>query len=385
MQRDFALRYSNNVNGQIVFASNVIVRCPTDTPDPTMNSGCLGSRAGTNARNNNSYDMRWLDIDDDPTTFDSSSADLVIPAGSHVLFAGLYWTGVQARGLVITGSNGFTGVPVAAPNAAQIDRVKVKVPGSSTYAPVVSTVVDTGPIANNSGYSAFADVTAQVVSAGAGTYTVADVQTGTGGNIGAGWTLVVAYADAAEPLRNLSVFDGLKVVSQGKPLSIPLSGFKTPSSGTVHTTIGVVAAEGDAGTTGDYLTVNNRTLTDAVHPANNTENSTIASRGAQVTTKSPDWRNQLGYDSSLFEADGFLGNGDTTAIFAAQTTGDVYAPQAITFATELYSPDVAFTKTATVLGDGVARPGATVRYQITATNNGNQNAIGTQILSLIHI
>ena len=68
VQRDFSLRYSNNVNGQIVFASNVIVQCPTDTVDPSMNSGCLGSRAGTNARNNNSYDMRWLDADNDPAT-----------------------------------------------------------------------------------------------------------------------------------------------------------------------------------------------------------------------------------------------------------------------------------------------------------------------------
>ncbi len=380
VQRDFSLRYSNNVNGQIVFASNVIVQCPTDTVDPSMNSGCLGSRAGTNARNNNSYDMRWLDADNDPATFDSSSAQLIVPTGAHVLFAGLYWTGVQAKGLVITGNNGFAGVPVAAPNVAQIDRVKFKVPGSSAYSTVVSTVVDTGPIANSSGYGAFADVTAQVVAAGAGTYTVADVQTGTGGNISAGWSLVVAYADDAEPLRNLSVFDGLKVVSQGKPLSIPLSGFKTPSSGTVRTTIGVVAAEGDAGTTGDYLTINSNLLTDAVHAPNNTENSTIANRGVQVTTKSPDWRNQLGYDASLFQADGFLANGDTTAIFAAQTTGDVYAPQAITFATELYSPDVSLTKTATVLaGDGVPRPGATVHYEITATNNGTQAAVAAEI------
>ena len=111
--------------------------------------------------------------------------------------------------------------------------MKLTVPGSTVSVPVVASQVDTGPIANSSGYTAFADVTTKVIAAGAGTYTVADVQTGTGGNEAAGWSLVVAYADPTEPLRNLSVFDGLRVVSGTSSVSIPLSGFKTPSAGTV--------------------------------------------------------------------------------------------------------------------------------------------------------
>ena len=380
--RNYTLRYSNNVNGQITMAGNVILRCPNDTASTTLNNLCNGARNGTNTVNNNSLDMRWLDVDADPATFDSSSAQLVLPAGATVLFAGLYWTGIQGKGTVIT-NGGFTGVPQVAPNAAQIDRVKFAAPGATGYATITAAQVDTGPIANSSGYTAFADVTSRVVAAGAGAYTVADVQTGTGGNEAAGWSLVVAYADPTEPLRNLSVFDGLKVVSGTSSVSIPLSGFKTPSAGTVRTTIGVVAAEGDAGTTGDYLTVNDNVLTDAVHPPNNTENSTIANRGTQVSTKSPDWRNQLGYDASFFVADGFLGNGDTTANFAARTTGDTYAPQAITFATELFSPNVEVTKSASVVGGGPAEPGATVEYTITATNNGTQDATNVELVDPI--
>jgi uncharacterized repeat protein (TIGR01451 family) len=376
--RPYTLRYSNNVNGQITMAANVSLRCPTDTASSSLNNNCLGARNGTNAVNNNSLDMRWLDADADPTTFDSSTARLTIPAAATVLFAGLYWTGIQGKGTVIT-NGAFTGVPQVAPDANRIDRVKLAAPGSTGYTTITASQVDTGPIANNSGYTAFADVTARVVAAGSGDYTVADVQTGTGGNEAAGWSLVVAYADSAEPLRNLSVFDGLRVVSGTSSVSIPLSGFKTPSAGTVRTTVGVVAAEGDAGTTGDYLTVNDHVLTDALHPVNNTENSTIADRGSQVTTKSPDWRNQLGYDASFFVADGFLGNGDTTANFAARTTGDTYAPQAITFATELFSPEVTLTKSAAVVGGGPAVPGATIEYTITATNNGAQQATNVEL------
>jgi uncharacterized repeat protein (TIGR01451 family) len=372
-ERPFSLRYSNNVNGQITMAANTIMQCPTNTVDPLMNSGCLGAQAGTNARNNNSFDMQWLDVDSDPSTSTSSSANVVMPTGSRVLFAGLYWTGLNKKGEAITGANGFKAVPQMPADVAAIGTVKLKVPGSATYATVTAAGADvnTASIAVSGGYGAFADVTSLVNAGGAGTYTVANVQTGTGGNSYAGWSLVVAYSNPDEPLRNLSVFDGLKVVSGSQQIDIPLSGFKTPSSGAVNTTIGVVAAEGDAGATGDYLTLNEQLLTDAVHPANNTENSTIANRGQHVTTKNPDWRNQLGYDSSLFSADGFLGNGDTTAIFRAKTSGDTYAPQAITFATELFSPNVTLTKTSPA---GQDFPGATKTYTITATNLGLADA-----------
>lgn len=378
--RNFTLRYSNNINGQITIAANTLMQCPTATPDPAVNSGCAGARAGTNARNNNTFDMGWLDVDSDPSTFDSSQATLNLPSDGVVLFAGLYWTGIQKKGEAITGANGYVGVPLPPPNASAIGQVKFKLPDSSAYQTITAANVDLGPISVGSGYGAFADVTELVTEAGPGIYTVADVQTGTGGNTAAGWSLVVAYGDQAEPLRNLSVFDGLKVVSGSSAIDIALSGFKTPSAGTVRTTIGVVAAEGDAGATGDYLSVNDNLLTDAVHPSNNTENSTIANRGAHVTTKNPDWRNQLGYDSSLFSADGFLPNGATNAMFRAKTSGDTYAPQAITFATELFSPQVDLTKTQSFPVSTNAEPGATIRYTITATNNGLGPATNVELV-----
>ena len=378
--RNFTLRYSNNINGQITIAANTLMQCPTATPDPAVNSGCAGARAGTNSRNNNTFDMGWIDVDADPTTFNSSQATLNLPTDGVVLFAGLYWTGIQKKGDVITGANGYVGVPLPPPNASAIGQVKFKLPDSSAYQTVTAVNVDLGPISLGSGYGAFADVTELVTEAGPGIYTVADVQTGTGGNTVAGWSLVVAYADQAEPLRNLSVFDGLKIVSGSTAVDIALSGFKTPTAGTVRTTIGVVAAEGDAGATGDYLSVNDNLLTDAVHPSNNTENSTIANRGAHVTTKNPDWRNQLGYDSSLFSADGFLPNGATNAMFRAKTSGDTYAPQAITFATELFSPQVDLTKTQSFPVSANAEPGATIRYTITATNNGSGPATNVELV-----
>ncbi|MCX6371257.1 MAG: hypothetical protein NTZ58_08405 [Solirubrobacterales bacterium] len=375
-ERPFAPRFSTNVNGQITAAANTLLQCPTDTVDSGLNTQCNQARAGTNARNNNSMDMRMLDVDSDPSTFNSSRADLILPAGYEVLFAGLYWTGDTSRGDVIKGTNGFVGTPAVAPNVGAIGQVLFTVPGAAASTAVTASSADQ---TTGKEYGAFADVTSLVRAAGPGTYTVANVQAGTGGNRSAGWTLVVAYADADEPLRNLAVSDGFLSVSGQALVSIPLSGFKTPSSGAVKTEVGVVAYEGDAGVTGDYLTLNDQRLVDAVHPDNNTENSTIANLGSLVTTKSPDWKNQLGYDSSFFAADGFLGNSATTAILKAKTTGDTYLPQVVTFATELFSPNVTLTKSASIVGGGGAEPGATIRYTMTATNNGAANATNVQL------
>uniref|UniRef100_A0A6J5Z5M7 Unannotated protein n=1 Tax=freshwater metagenome TaxID=449393 RepID=A0A6J5Z5M7_9ZZZZ len=371
--RPFSQRFSENVNGQITMAANTSMRCLTNTVDTALNRRCVEAQAGTTARNNNIFDMQMADVDSDPSTFNSSKADLVLPAGAQILFAGLYWSSNPRAGTTITGTNGYVGVPTAAPDAASKGQVLITAPGQSAYDTVTASSVD----AIGSGareYGAFADVTAQVKAAGAGTYTVANIQAGTGGDRAAGWSLVVAYADPSEPLRNLTVFDGFESVTGTAEVAIPVSGFKTPTTGSVESSVGVVAYEGDAGMTGDYLTLNDNLLQDSVHPANNTENSTIAKSGSMVTTKNPNWPNQLGFDASIFATSGFLPNAATSAIFRAKTDGDAYFPHAITLATELFSPQVDLVKSASVVGGGPALPGATIRYTVTATNNGGANA-----------
>src|SRR5262245_54681490 len=85
----FTPRFSTNDTGDIVLVSNTVLRA-----NP---AGVNGSQAA-NAQNgvgspldNNSFTMINVDVDDDSTTFNSSRADLNLPAGATVLFAGLYW------------------------------------------------------------------------------------------------------------------------------------------------------------------------------------------------------------------------------------------------------------------------------------------------------
>src|SRR5215475_11761767 len=83
--RAFGVRYSTNDLGAVTFAANTLMTCPDAA------TGCAAARAGTATGalgNNNNYAMTYVDVDGAPTTFDSSSATLSLPAGAFVLFAG---------------------------------------------------------------------------------------------------------------------------------------------------------------------------------------------------------------------------------------------------------------------------------------------------------
>ena len=64
-----------------------------------LGNTCLTPQNYTPTTNNNEF-MTYVDTDDDPSTFNSSSSTLVlsaengaIPACSTIIYAGLYWTG----------------------------------------------------------------------------------------------------------------------------------------------------------------------------------------------------------------------------------------------------------------------------------------------------
>ncbi len=350
----FPERFSVNAAGDLVVAGNTLMTCPTSAS--TCAEALRGG--GTSARfNNNSYSMVMVDIDSDPTTVNSSSADLQIPVGAPVLYAGLYWgagaSGDQAKGV--------------APAGAATARVRV--PGASAYAPITGSVTTISTSGANKTYAAFADVTAQVRAAGRGTYVVADVKGDLGINHFAGWSLIVVYGDPAEPVRAMSVFDGLVSVSEGSPATIDVKGFRTPPTGPVRTALGVVAYEGDLGITGDQFLLNGQALSDARRPSNNYFNSSITTKTARFTAKSPDHVNQLGFDTGLIDATGRIANNATSATFRASSTGDQYYPTALTFSTELFSPRFAARKSVVDLNGDVARAGDELDYTLVLTND----------------
>ena len=164
--RAFGPRFTVNTQGDITIAANSIMSCLDALPACTNIRDAVGGQVSAN--NNNNKTITWIDADTDPATFNSSSADLALPAGARVLFAGLYYGGK------LTAGNG--GSP--APNPGARNTVRLKAPGDTAYRTVTASQIDE----SSTQYQGFANVTAIVDGAGPGTYWTANVQLGTGNN-----------------------------------------------------------------------------------------------------------------------------------------------------------------------------------------------------------
>ncbi|MBX6169518.1 MAG: hypothetical protein IRY84_18045, partial [Thermobispora bispora] len=147
-----------------------------------------------------------VDLDDDPATRTSSCADLGLPAGGQVLWAGLYWSGGGRR-------------------AVPAQDIRVRAPGMPGYVTVHAAEVTRRDLPSGSGYQAFADVTSLVRTAGEGRWWVAGAPVRPGTVRHAAWGLVVMATDERQPYTRAVVLDAAAVVgSEGKALRLPLDG-----------------------------------------------------------------------------------------------------------------------------------------------------------------
>lgn len=362
-ERNFTVRFDGNDYGDIQIVGNTLMSCVqgTNSPPATCIASVPVSGTGSTSLNDNDYNMRQVNVAGGTTN--SSSADLSLPTGATVLWAGLYW-----------GADTSAGTNGTAATAALRGQIRFSVPGG-TYQSVTATQIDAATAAGQATrYSAFVDVTTRVQGGGAGTYRVADIQAGTGQDRYAGWSLVVVVRDTAQPLRNLTVFDGYQVVnSTAATVNITVSGFRTPLSGPFTVRAGAVSYEGDLSSTGDQLRVNGINLSNAVNPASNVFNSTISRLGANIAAKNPNFANQLGFDADLFDASGILANGATGATLTFTTGGETYYPAVLTFANDVYQPvvDGNVIKTVTDLNGGSVLANDVLQYTVSVSNTGN--------------
>ena len=142
-------------------------------------------------------------------------------------------------------------------------------------------------------------------------------------------------------MRNLTVFDGFQEVdaSNAAEKSFTISGFKAPTTGTVNVNVSAIAYEGDRGTTGDYMKLNNTQLGTALSPRSNFFDSAIGFNGANVLTRSPSDLNNLGFDIENLGADGSIPNAATSATVSFDTNGDGYHLGLFATAINLWAPD----------------------------------------------
>lgn len=356
--RTFGKVFGTQTNGAIRITGNALETC--DTAVTACKSALAGSNSGAS---NNGWEMRLLDADADAGTNSSSAATVSVPDGAKIIYAGLFWGAARAAGSGGTAS------------AGDGKTIKLKVPGATAYETLTAGRTDYLSVQTQD-YSSYLDVTEAVQKAGSGEYWGADVAAGTGSDRYAGWSLVIAYEDADEPLRDLTVFNGYARVTTGDVIKTSISGFLAPPSGAVNARFGSVTYEGDAGLTGDYFAVNGTRLADAQSPSANFFGSRVTDAGANLTDRNPAALNNLGLDAKVVDASGILANSATSAEVTFASTGDFYYPAALTTQIDLYAPAIKGTKTVRNLtGNDPAKVGDTLEYTLSYGNSGDDDAL----------
>ncbi len=334
----FSIRYQSFVKGDmVVIANNIVNRVDyNDSPnDPYYNHT-------PSALVNDEFTMEYIDIDQDTTTFSSSSAELLLDNQNNkkVLYAGLYWaatykynSGVQKK------EDKFIAVDA---DRETFNDVKIKFPNQVSYTDIIGQVIFDGikdnDISDQAPYAVYADITEYVKNLDnpSGVYTVANVKATQGmlsGGVAAGWTIIIVYEDLKLSGKMITSYDGFSGVSK-EATDLFLDGFTTPSQGQVKAKIACAALEGDSNYGGDQLLFSSTTeeeftpIYNTIRKADNFFNSAISIENQFFMDRYPDSKNTLGYDTCLMSIPNLnnkvLGNNVQEATLRIQSTGDKY-------------------------------------------------------------
>ena len=373
------LRVQVDQHGDFLLIGNTLgYECAAGTPAPVV--GTIANGACNQGNNNNindtAPDLLWrsdapaagqalASTANTPATA-RSTAMLTVPTGATVTHAFLYWGATNANGVadtsvVVERPGGFT---------QTVNAVKSFVPGT------------------NNAYQSVADVTQLVKDNGSGAYRVSDIDVVqfanlNSSNVFGGWSMVVFYERAADPLRNLALFEGMDVVSNGNDQTITLNGFLVPNAG-FSGKLGVIAYEGDNTLTGDSLLFNNVVLTNAQNPSNNFFNGTRSHLGNAVGVAGDlpqltgTAQSMSGIDLDVIDITAQLSAGQTSAPVKATSSGDTYYLGGWITSISTFRPDFSTsTKSVTDVNGGSIVAGDVLEYAINVVNTGNDTSINT--------
>ncbi|MFB1478904.1 Ig-like domain-containing protein [Corallococcus sp. RDP092CA] len=378
-----ALRYQVDQRGDFVLFGNTLSQeCRGGTPTPLEGTvGACGSNTADIAS-----DVHWTT---DGLTASASTAVapgdsksqavLVLPPGAEVTYARLYWGAVRS----VQSRAG----PMAPGTSVTLSRV-----GTDAFStPITADSSKSYTSSSNYSYQSTADVTALVQQRGPGAYLLSDVDVLDFRNVNdtfpySGWAMVVFYRLASEPLRNLTLFDGLDSVSSGSSATATLSGFLVPASG-YSAKLGVIAYEGENGYSGDALKFNGVALSDAQNPATNFFNGTRSQLGVAQSNDGDLPRlagtpgSSEGLDLDVVDITARVSAGQTSATVSATSSSDQYLLGAFITSISTQKPD--FVQTVKSVApvaprpDGSLRGGDVLEYTVHTTNTGDDSGILT--------
>lgn len=343
--------------------------------------------SGTPSENNsNNTRMSFHKLAGDPAgIINSSSAVLTHPTGfskdcSKIVYAGLYWSGRGNNGPNLTLENGLVK-----------NKVKIKLPGQTSYKELTANGIHFGDSHVDGIYSAYVDITQEVrdLANAWGTYAVADVAatTGNGSSVGyyGGWGMVIIYENPTMKWRDITMFDGYSYIAQqGSGTTygeLAVSGFRAAQNGAVNVKMGMMAGEGDKGIDGDVFDIRSTASsgwTRLKHNGNATDNFFNSSINTGGNTRTPNYTNNYGLDISMFDLpnsdNSIIKNGQDNTRFRFGTSGDTYVIYNIVFAVDAYVPEVEAHNVfkTTGLVDNKVTPGQMLDFTLDVRNKGTE-------------
>ena len=389
LQTGFTPRYSETINGDFtMIANNVLSR---DAVNPYNGS----------ESNHNFDDNVFVDIDGDPTTFNSSNANLTNPApGNSCLTIErvyLYWAAadkeyeVDGSGNIIAG-NGGTEV------SWNYNDIRIMLPGDTDYAATLTAdeLIYRGRDDHfvNDPYICVKDITSMVqgLPDPFGTYQVANIKATEGrllghdsGNVGTsgGWQIVFIYQSPTLPQKNITLFDGYAhITATNNNFDVTFDGFQTVPNGQVNANMVIGSFEGDRGISQDQLLILNTSsawepLTTPMRSSDNFFNSTITTNGTDFLDRMPASTNTLGYDASLFElrnnGNRLITNNQTSAVVRMTSNQETYGLYLLGMAVEVWEPSLNRLDLYATASSENPVTGETIQIYLDVANTGNDN------------
>lgn len=259
--------------------------------------------------------QRYVDIDDDNSTFSSSQASLKIPENSKIKYAVLYWSAIYPYNF---GKTEIVKLKTKRKHITYVgddkrdlsfNNVLFKTPNNN-YKTIKGNIIFNGSNSEKFGdtkpYGCYADVTSmlQNTKTPSGNYTLANVKAAQGlvpGGCAGGWLLYVIYENETESPRYFTTYNGFLDVFK-KPVDIHFRNFKSPEEGGIKTSLLLGALEGDQKFKTDNCAILNPNndeyvpLFNKVRPRDNFFNSTISNDETFFLDRIPASRNTLGFD-----------------------------------------------------------------------------------------
>ncbi|MEP0266739.1 SPOR domain-containing protein [Dokdonia sp.] len=261
---------------------------------------------------NDETKMKYVDIDNNTATYNSSSANLTIPEDATLRYAALYWTATYPtkKGTKVAKGNRYVYKANGDPTE-DIQEIQLKVPGAG-YIPIRGDLVYDGKqgtvkgITSSRPYTCYKDITDiiknnQTIN---GSYNVANIAATQGyisGGSSAGWMLYVIYERDQDPLQYITTYNGFNHIDK-KGVAIDFGNFKSPEKTETKTAVTISALEGDLTLKKDQIAIYYPeekkfvTLDNDVRASSNFFNSSITIDNTYFTDRVPNSKNTLGFD-----------------------------------------------------------------------------------------